>query len=700
MIGHVHACKGMTKDEFEDHFSQFIINSWSYSKVNSFARNEKAFEMNYIYRNPFKNSASSVAGNAYHEALRNFFTAKQESTPLPDLVELQYVAFEYIDAVEPKDWKIQKTTPTVEQCIVKSTKISTVILENFMAELSLYTENMGEIMGIEMKLREFVAVNGVDVPLPCHAIIDLVFKTLDGKVVILDHKSKASFTDEKALKFTMGKQAMTYVLAYESYTGIQVDEVWFVENKTSKNRDGSPQLNCFKVVLDDNTRRLYEAMLYEPLKKMIEAVSDPDYTYMINDADSFTDTAEMYEFWTRTMIAEVEDFDIPEDKKDMIQKRLKKIRDVTIATVDPKTIKKFQEHAAEFIQYDLSNKNMTNQQKIQHVLRAFSILVKIPYKFDGYSSDTFLLEVSAGTSIATIHRHRLDIASALSVPSVRIMKNLYVHEGKSYVAIEAAKTREKDLIYHESYLEDMKIPIGIDNFGNTIVWDLDNQSTPHALVCGATGSGKSVCVESVINYALLAGVKDIIIFDPKHEFRTADFATHRYVKIYSDIEIIEVVMAELVEDMNDRIKRNRSHKTLVIFDEFATAFANSKKGKSLEIRELREVGTYKDGSPKMKEHVVSVLKSLEENLTLLLQLGRSSGFRVMAATQRASAKVITGDAKVNLPVLICFRVNKAIDSKVVLDEDGAENLSGKGDGLMNSPEYMGLVRFQSFYKPS
>lgn len=84
---------------------------------------------------------------------------------------------------------------------------------------------------------------------------------------------------------------------------------------------------------------------------------------------------------------------------------------------------------------------------------------------------------------------------------------------------------------------------------------------------------------------------------------------------------------------------------------------------------------------------------------MLLQKGRSLGYRIVAATQRASTKVITGDAKVNFPVQVCFRVPKAIDSKVVLDEEGAETLAGRGDALIKSPEYFGAVRFQGFYKP-
>lgn len=129
-----------------------------------------------------------------------------------------------------------------------------------------------------------------------------------------------------------------------------------------------------------------------------------------------------------------------------------------------------------------------------------------------------------------------------------------------------------------------------------------------------------------------------------------------------------------------------SGKTLIVFDEFADAVASARSGKQLDI---------KDEQGKVIGHE----KSLEENLKMLLQKGRSLGYRIIAATQRASTKVITGDAKVNFPVQVCFRVPKAVDSKVVLDEEGAETLAGRGDGLIKSPEYFGAVRFQGFYKP-
>lgn len=239
------------------------------------------------------------------------------------------------------------------------------------------------------------------------------------------------------------------------------------------------------------------------------------------------------------------------------------------------------------------------------------------------------------------------------------------------------------------------MPVGVDNFGNTIYWDLDNHSTPHVLVCGATGSGKSVFLNSTIQYALKSGIDDIYIFDPKYEF---GHLRSDNVSVICDYEEIELEIMTLVEEMNNRVKSGVSKKTMIIFDEFADAVANSRKGNELKNYGEEQVGIYKDGRPKMKRVLKSTDKSLEENLRILLQKGRSSGFRIVAATQRASTKVITGDAKVNFPVQICFRVPKDVDSMVVIDEPGAESLTGRGDGLIKSPEYNNVIRFQGFYK--
>lgn len=680
-----------TADELENHFSSFLIDSWSYSRVAQFARNEKEFERTAIYREESRMGVSAISGNAYHKALEFYFSAiKLGNEPLT-LPELEQIAYEYIDSTPANRWKTGKTTPAIEACITAATKNATALLANFYSEKELYEKDIKEIISIEEPFCEWVTINGVDIPLPCHAKVDLIFVDHNDDVIIIDHKSKTSYTpdDEKALSF--GKQGITYYKVLES-KGIIPAEIWFIENKISKNKDNSPQLRCHKIAFDLDTVRLYETLLYEPLKRMIEAVANPDYVYCINDSDNFVDRAVLYDFWARTQIAEIDEFNINPKKRDLLAKRQRKIRDASMASVNPKVITTFRENAANFINYDLNTTNMSNSEKIEHILRTFGLTVQVAYLFEGFSSDTYLLEPGAGVKITNIMRYKLDIANILNVPAVTIADNLHIHNGRAYIKIDAPKQSTNVLRFSPEHVQGRKIPIGMDNFNNLVVWDLNNNATPHVLVCGATGSGKSVCIRSTIEAAKIAGVRNIIVFDPKYEFVDVEG-----IEVYNDIDDIETKMGCLVLDMQDAAKKKYKDDVLIIFDEFADAVQSARSGKDLDIRKDVVVGMYANGMPKIENRVVGQDKSLEENLKMLLQKERSLGYRIMAATQRASVQVITGDAKVNFPVQICFRVPKALDSKVVLDEEGAETLSGAGDGLIRSPEYQNqLVRFQGF----
>lgn len=664
-----------TPEQMEEHLSGYLVNSWSYSGVQCFARNEKAFEMQYIYCERDRKSISSIAGSAYHEALKEFFSIWKPGVQ-PEFVALTAVAYGYLDEVPANDWKTTDKFPTAEAAKAEATSKVNNLLKYFCEEAGTYTDDIAEVLHVETRFEEWVTVNGVDIPLPLHAVIDLVVRLKDGRVVIIDHKSKSKYTDGDEVALVHGQQAMTYVEAYETANPTEeVSEVWFVEAKESKNKDGSAQLRRHVISIDRNSRMLYEALLYEPLKRMCEAVSNPDYVYMINTSDNFIDKAVLYDFWARTMIAEVDDFPtVPDSKKELIRKRTAKIKDSSRININPKIITKFRTEAASFIRIDYSNCDMTKQEKIEHVLRSHNINVQVAHTIDGFSCDTYLLDVAPGVTIVSIFSHRMDIAYALDVPQVRIAGYLMMYNNRSYVAIEVNKKRERTLLWSPMYLEGHRIPLGVDNFGNTIVWDLDNHSTPHMLVCGSTGSGKSVELISILAYAQEAGIDDIVIFDPKYEFASLDCGN---ASVFSDIEDLERVMEQLVNEMNGRIKAKSKKITLVIFDEFADAMDQSRSAKELEGK-----------------------KTLMENLKMLLQKGRSCGMRFCVATQRASTKVITGDIKVNIPVQVCFRVPKAIDSKVVLDDEGAQTLQGQGDGLIKSPEYQdGLVRFQAFYKP-
>lgn len=697
----MHKYKDLSDNELRKLQSNFLINSWSYSKLSTFARNPKAFEMQEIYGQRGKSSATTIAGSAYHDALDRYFKARQNGESF-DVADLLTFAYDYIENFKIPLWKLQKTTPTVEDCKIKATKTVTQLINNFFKESSTYLDEIKEILDVEVYCDEYLTINGVDLPLPCHAKIDLVIQTKDDKVIVIDHKSKNAHSDEEDLRLTVGQQAITYVNIYESKTGLEVDECWFLENKYSANKSGANQINKYIVEVNKNTRKLYEALLYEPLKSMLTAVNDPDFVYTINTTDNYVDKSELYDFWCKTMIAEIEDFNVPENKKDLIAKRLKKTRDVTLSTINPSIIKQFKESASSFIQYDLSNKNMSYAQKIEHSLRSFGKIVEVKHEFEGYSSNTYLLAVSSGVKISSITPHRLDIANALDVENIRIAKDLVVHDGSSYLALETISKNSDILHWDKSKVVDQKIPLGEDNFGNVVTWDLNNQSTPHCLIGGGTGSGKSVELISMLEYMKEAGIKDIVILDPKEEFTSYS----NEFKVINDILDIEHELEHLVEEMNAKVKSKSTSRKVVFFDEFTDATMQSRKGSQLDVKEMVQDGFYAPKKmmgipmppePKMKLKKTGQLKSMNENLQMLLQKGRSTGLRIVCATQRADTSVINGNSKANFAVQVCFKIDKQISSIVMIDEPGAENLRGNGDGLMKSPQYRDTVRFQGYY---
>jgi len=685
--------KSYSIEQLQELLSNFLISNWSYSKVRTFARNQAAFEMTYLYGYFNKISATTIAGQGYHKAKQAYWVAKMEGRTI-DLVEMEAIAFAEIDETPANKWKPSKTMPTIEESREKAYKTVSALVRNFISEKATYEDDIAEVLAVELELQAFVTVNGVDIPLPCKCVIDLVVRTKSGKIAIVDHKSKQAFTPEVEIVLGVGKQAITYTLVYEASEGGTVDEVWFVENKYSQNKDESPQLVKYVIPMDADTRALYEAKLYEPLKCMLEAVSNPDHVYIANEDDNFVDQAELNDFWARLQISEISEFNIEETKIDLLRKRTKKIRDSSAASISPAVIKQFQQNASKFIQYDLSNKDMTPSEKIEHVLRTHGIQVRVAHQFNGFSSATFLLEVGAGVKVGSIPSRRLDIANALDVENVRIAPELKVYEGKAYVSIDFKKKREGKLDFDRNALIGRRIPMGVDNFGNVIVWDWDNPNTPHALVCGGTGSGKSVWVRNIIECAVLTNADRIIILDPKNEFTHLEGGA---IEVYQQIPDIEAAMQLLVDHMNNLVSRGIQENIIVIFDEFADAIANARSGNQLKIYKDVVIGYKANGAPKFGRRCVGELNSLEENMRILAQKGRSVGFRIVSAMQRASTKIITGDAKVNFPVQICFRVQKEIDSKVVLDEAGAEGLAGYGDGLIKSPEYNDTVRFQSYY---
>jgi len=153
----------------------FLIDSWSYSKVSTFARNEKAFEMQYVCGIRGKSSATTEAGTAYHKAL-DFFFSQFKDWVITDLPVLEQIAFDHIETKPANEWKLQKTTPTVIDCQITAIKTVTALLKNFYSEMSTYIDEIEEVLEVEKYYNEYVVINGVEIPIPLHAMLDTVVR--------------------------------------------------------------------------------------------------------------------------------------------------------------------------------------------------------------------------------------------------------------------------------------------------------------------------------------------------------------------------------------------------------------------------------------------------------------------------------------------------------------------------------------------
>ena len=239
-------------------------------------------------------------------------------------------------------------------------------------------------------------------------------------------------------------------------------------------------------------------------------------------------------------------------------------------------------------------------------------------------------------------------------------------------------------------LEDgtLNIPIGVDVYGKTIIKDLADM--PHLLIAGSTGSGKSVMLNTILHSLLTQNTPEqlnLVLIDPKRVELTS-FADYPHVLsriIHKHEEAIKA-LSWLIKEMDERYEKLQKAKKkgikeynedytdkiprlVVVIDEFASLILTKERGEA----------------------------SLAEIMIVrLAQEGRAAGIHLVIATQRPSVDVVTGLIKANLPTRICFMTTSKIDSKIVLDQGGAEELVGKGDMLFMNPSIKGLKRLQGF----
>lgn len=293
--------------------------------------------------------------------------------------------------------------------------------------------------------------------------------------------------------------------------------------------------------------------------------------------------------------------------------------------------------------------------------------------------------------VAQISALQRDLALALSAERLRIEAPV---PGRSYVGIEVPNpkntvVRLRSLLESEAFLKlnsTLSIALGKDVSGQPLVADLTRM--PHLLIAGTTGSGKSVCIGSIITCLVANNHPErmrLALLDPKMvELARFNGLPHLFGKVESDVERMLGVLKWALMEMDNRYRL-------------------------LETARSRDVDTYnrrveKRGQPRLPKIVVivdeladlmmSAPEQTEHSLVRLAQMARAVGIHLVVATQRPSTDVVTGLIKANFPARLSFTVASSIDSRVILDSTGAESLLGKGDMLFLNPEVGNPIRAQ------
>ena len=326
-----------------------------------------------------------------------------------------------------------------------------------------------------------------------------------------------------------------------------------------------------------------------------------------------------------------------------------------------------------------------NVKAIEKVTKDFGVDVKVVAANIGPSVTQYELEVKSGTRLSKITALNKEIALDLGAKDVRIQAPI---PGKKTVGIElpnktTTPVSVREILSAFKNKEDSKLlaALGKSIMGEPVCCEIDK--TPHLLVAGSTGSGKSVCINSMITSLLMRTKPDevkLVLVDPKKvELSMYNGVPHLLTPVVTDPKKANIVLQKIVKMMEDRYDLFENSKTKNIAGYNAYV---DKKNESLEedekIDRLPYIVVIID---ELADLMLVAAKEVEDSIMRITQMARAAGIHLIVATQRPSTDVITGVVKANIPSRISFAVSSSIDSRTILDMSGAEKLLGKGDIL-------------------
>src|SRR3989339_302982 len=332
--------------------------------------------------------------------------------------------------------------------------------------------------------------------------------------------------------------------------------------------------------------------------------------------------------------------------------------------------------------------------KIEEKLEEFEIEVTMRDAHPGPTVTQFTLLPAEGVKLSKIENLKDDLALALAAPSLRIQAPI---PGKSLVGLEMPNSKRttvhlREILESPEFTQStsqLSLPLGRDVGGAAVVTALNDM--PHLLIAGATGSGKSVCMNTFLTSLLYQNAPNelkFILIDPKRvELTPYDGIPHLLTPVISESEKALQALRWAVAEMGRRLHRfsDAGARNLDEYNEKQTDEENLLPRIIIVVDELADL--------MMRQY----RRDTETMIARIAQMARAVGMHLIIATQRPSVDVITGLIKANIPTRIGFRVVSAVDSRTILDCIGAEDLLGKGDMLLLNPGLPQPMRIQGIF---
>ena len=328
----------------------------------------------------------------------------------------------------------------------------------------------------------------------------------------------------------------------------------------------------------------------------------------------------------------------------------------------------------------------SNIKKLEEVLREFGIIGHVVEVTVGPAITQYELELKAGTKLSKLTGINKEISLALAKKDVRIEAPI---PGKSTVGIEISNENPTTVYIREimeklvSLKSDNKlmVALGKDILSKPKYCEINK--TPHLLVAGATGSGKSVCINCILASILMNAKPDevkLLLVDPKKvELSVFNGVPHLLAPVVTDPKKASVALSKIVKEMEDRydIFEEKGVKNIGSYNDMIEK-KNKTLGDDEKLKKMPYIVVIVD---ELADLMLVASKEVEDSIMRITQMARAAGIHLIIATQRPSTDVITGVIKANIPSRISFAVSSGIDSRTILDMTGAEKLLGRGDML-------------------